>query len=68
MSNKIVELVTDSGDEAKINWAANVLKYAVMHHDIIKQFGRFPHRNEVLGRESTKEETEYLVTGQRFGQ
>ncbi len=30
------------------------------HRAIIKRFGRFPHRNEVLGRESTPEETEFL--------
>jgi len=35
-------------------------KYAIEHRDIIKQFGRFPHRNEVLQRTSTKEEKEYL--------
>jgi len=35
-------------------------KYAVLHHDIIKRFGRYPHRNKVLGRESTAEESEFL--------
>ena len=35
-------------------------KYAEMHYVIIKRFGRFPHRNEVLGRESTPEEIEFL--------
>lgn len=34
--------------------------YAVAHRDIIKRFGRFPHRNAVLGRRSTDEETEFL--------
>jgi uncharacterized protein (DUF924 family) len=34
--------------------------YAVRHYDIIARFGRFPHRNEILGRESTPEETEFL--------
>ncbi|MDX5297822.1 MAG: DUF924 domain-containing protein [Gammaproteobacteria bacterium] len=39
------------------------------HQAIIAQFGRFPHRNQVLGRESTAEEREYLETGAaRFGQ
>lgn len=36
------------------------LKYAVMHRDIIAQFGRFPHRNWILGRESTAKEIEFL--------
>ena len=35
-------------------------KYAVLHHDIIEKFGRYPHRNSVLGRESTEEEIEFL--------
>jgi len=35
-------------------------KYAQAHHDIIKRFGIYPHRNEILGRESTAEELEFL--------
>lgn len=31
------------------------------HHQIIERFGRFPHRNEVLGRQSTEEETTFLA-------
>ena len=37
------------------------LGYALRHKDIIDRFGRFPHRNEVLGRESTPEELEFLT-------
>ena len=36
------------------------LKYAKMHKDIIQRFGRFPHRNKILGRNSSKEEAEFL--------
>ena len=36
------------------------LDYAIRHLKIIEQFGRFPHRNEILGRESTPEEVEFL--------
>jgi uncharacterized protein (DUF924 family) len=43
-------------------------KYAIEHRDIVARFGRFPHRNEVLGREGTPEELEYLKTAKRFGQ
>ena len=39
------------------------MKAAREHHDIIKRFGRFPHRNEVLGRETTLEEQAYLDGG-----
>lgn len=37
-----------------------ILHFAELHHDIIQQFGRFPHRNKVLGRKNTPEEDEYL--------
>lgn len=44
------------------------LKYAVEHRDIVKRFGRFPHRNAHLKRQSTDEETRYLAEGgQTFG-
>jgi len=36
------------------------MKYAKRHYEIIARFGRFPHRNAVLGRESTAEEAEFL--------
>ncbi len=36
------------------------LKFEKMHMDILQQFGRYPHRNAILGRPSTKEEEEYL--------
>jgi uncharacterized protein (DUF924 family) len=35
-------------------------KWAQAHKDIIERFGRFPHRNEILGRQSTEEEIEFL--------
>jgi len=39
---------------------ADSTDYAVRHRDIIKRFGRFPHRNKVLGRRSTPEEEKFL--------
>lgn len=39
------------------------LLYALIHLDVIRRFGRFPHRNKVLGRETTAEEQRYLDTG-----
>lgn len=39
------------------------LKWAVMHRDIIRRFGRFPHRNACLGRETTPEEQAFLDEG-----
>lgn len=37
-----------------------IASFAELHHDIVDQFGRFPHRNRVLGRENTDAESEYL--------
>jgi uncharacterized protein (DUF924 family) len=34
-----------------------------MHRDIVRRFGRFPHRNTALGRTSTAEEVEFLNEG-----
>ncbi len=42
---------------------AENLKYAREHADIIRRFGRFPHRNRLLGRDSTEEEQAFLDKG-----
>lgn len=44
------------------------LRYALEHRDIIARFGRFPHRNRVLGRVTTDAEAEFLQEHQGFGQ
>jgi uncharacterized protein (DUF924 family) len=44
------------------------LQFAHQHRDIITRFGRFPHRNAVLGRTSSTEELEFLQDGPQFGQ
>lgn len=46
---------------------AGYLDYAERHHQVIRRFGRFPHRNETLGRPSTAEELAFLrEPGSRF--
>ncbi len=40
---------------------ASYLDYAERHRDVIRRFGRFPHRNAILGRFSTAEEIEFLA-------
>jgi len=46
---------------------ADLLQWAQKHYDIIARFGRFPHRNAVLGRDSTPEEVDFLKQpGSRF--
>lgn len=42
---------------------ANLVKWAKLHADIIARFGRFPHRNAALGRESTEDEIAFLNEG-----
>ena len=45
----------------------NMLDYAQRHHAVVQRFGRFPHRNVILGRQSTAEEIEFLKQpGSRF--
>jgi len=43
--------------------SAKDLQHAEHHRDIVRRFGRFPHRNEILGRDSTAEEIAYLENG-----
>lgn len=44
----------------------NNIRFARHHRDLIKRFGRFPHRNKILGRQSTDEELAYLQSKQAF--
>jgi uncharacterized protein (DUF924 family) len=46
---------------------ADVLDWARHHHGIIARFGRFPHRNALLGRESTAEEARFLEEEEAWG-
>lgn len=72
--NTSVKLFEELLEEMKTNESIKgtgeaLLNYAKKHRDIVKQFGRFPHRNEVLQRETTVEEQTYLTNGgDRFGQ
>lgn len=58
--------------EAPAEWHElldDFLFHAREHRDVIERFGRFPHRNAVLGRTSTEEEQAYLDSGaRRYGQ
>ncbi len=47
------------GEEESIRWARH-------HRDIVARFGRFPHRNPLVGRESTAEEEAYLAAEEAF--
>ena len=55
--NRLAESVSPTYRETFLT----VAQFAELHKDIIDQFGRFPHRNALLGRENTPEEDEYLA-------
>lgn len=59
--------IEERGDEQAKGYLEQGHKAAEKHADILKQFGRYPHRNECLGRKSTPEELEWLKTGDTFG-
>ncbi len=45
---------------------ADNLKFALHHRDIVRRYGRFPHRNKILGRQSTEVEQAYLQSDEAF--
>lgn len=53
-------LVQDVGPERAAGFTG-FLDYAIRHREVIARFGRFPHRNRILGRASTQEEVEFLA-------
>lgn len=55
--NQAVALFGQLGDDPD---SADTINYAIRHREVILRFGRFPHRNEILGRVSTPEEEEFL--------
>ena len=48
------------------NKLENNIKFAEHHREIIRRFGRFPHRNIILGRENTEAEIKYLASQKAF--
>ena len=53
--DRSLELYAPLGDES--------MRFAIMHRDIVVRFGRFPHRNVVLGRVTTAQEQAFLNEG-----
>ncbi|HXN42747.1 MAG TPA: DUF924 family protein [Xanthobacteraceae bacterium] len=53
---RCIALCRDAGD-------AEGEKYAEIHADVIRRFGRFPHRNRALGRDTTEQERAFLDAG-----
>ena len=70
LQDRAVELFADLLNEAAVDERplfANFLDFAERHQRVIARFGRFPHRNAILGRASTDEEQAFLrEPGSRF--
>lgn len=63
MQERSVELFHSLHEQSKEETKeifAQFLRYAERHHEIIARFGRFPHRNQIMSRQSTEEELEFL--------
>ncbi|RFC67147.1 MULTISPECIES: DUF924 family protein [Mesorhizobium] len=56
-----VKVFAEIGDEES-------LKYALEHRDIVEKYGRFPHRNRALGRNSSEDEQAFLESHKGYGQ
>ncbi len=64
VQEKSVELFTKLAEAVSPTFRETfetIAQFAELHRDIVDQFGRFPHRNRLLGRENTPEEDEYLA-------
>lgn len=57
---EVFEAAWNAADDELKDDAAGHVGYAVKHRDIVRDWGRFPHRNAILGRQSTAEELEFL--------
>jgi uncharacterized protein (DUF924 family) len=58
----------DNSPPELLQTLAGNLHFAIEHRDTVQRFGRFPHRNAALGRESSAEEKAFLKHGPRYGQ
>jgi len=59
---ELFEKLAEEVPEVEKKVILNNLNFALRHQKIVNEFGRFPHRNKILGRQSTKEEEEFLKT------
>jgi len=69
---KVIELFEELYNEAPADWQTPIkgfVDFAKSHCEIIRRFGRFPHRNETLGRKSSSEEIAHLLENRKnYGQ
>ncbi len=60
IQEECVELFEELAAITGLEAMAGYTRYAIAHRDVIARFGRFPHRNAILGRHSSTEESAYL--------
>jgi len=60
------KLAQENPNHSNITGLNSFASYAIKHQEIISRFGRYPHRNECLGRQSTPEELKALSEGLKF--
>jgi uncharacterized protein (DUF924 family) len=65
-SVELYERLRDETPKGFRDRTGNYLRFAQQHRDVIRRFGRFPHRNAMLGRTSTEDEERYLSDGGGF--
>ncbi|MFT4712795.1 MAG: hypothetical protein ACJAVI_000200 [Candidatus Azotimanducaceae bacterium] len=71
IQNQSVSLFKTLTTEATEEWRPQLKAFtdhAIEHREIISKFGRFPHRNKILGRSNTAGENLYLQSAKTFGQ
>jgi uncharacterized protein (DUF924 family) len=57
--DRSVDLYAKAGLDDNLHWAKH-------HRAIVQRFGRFPHRNAILGRDSSEEERQWLASSEAF--
>jgi uncharacterized protein (DUF924 family) len=60
---KVEEGLSSCTDEKEQKFMNMSKDFAMKHYDVIKRFGRYPSRNDAVGRQSTKEEEDFLKNG-----
>jgi uncharacterized protein (DUF924 family) len=63
VKDELAALSQQDLDSAAAKAWADILRFAEAHRDVVKRWGRFPHRNAMLGRQSTQEEEAGLQDG-----
>lgn len=59
--------VEAAGDQDAVQHIARTVAFEERHQVPLRRFGRYPHRNQALGRDNTEEEADYMKTGETFG-